>query len=77
MKLKSARPEVFAYGLRNPFRMSIDPVTEDIWVGDVGWEAWEMVYRVKPGGNYGWAIKEGPGDVKRSEERRVGKECEP
>ncbi len=64
VKLKSARPEVFAYGLRNPFRMSIDPVTEDLWVGDVGWEAWEMVYRVKPGGNYGWAIKEGPGDVK-------------
>ena len=64
VKLKSARPEVFAYGLRNPFRMSIDPVTEDIWVGDVGWEAWEMVYRIRSAGNYGWAIKEGPGDVK-------------
>lgn len=64
VKLKSARPEVFAYGFRNPFRMSIDPVTDDLWVGDVGWEAWEMVYRVKSGGNYGWAIKEGPGDVK-------------
>lgn len=64
VKLKNARPEVYAYGLRNPFRMSIDPVTEDLWVGDVGWEAWEMVYRVKSGGNYGWAIKEGPGDVR-------------
>ena len=64
VKLKSARPEVYAYGFRNPFRMSIDPVTEDLWVGDVGWEAWEMVYRVKSAGNYGWAIKEGPGDVK-------------
>ncbi len=64
VKLKNARPEVFAYGFRNPFRMSIDPITEDLWVGDVGWEAWEMVYRVKSGGNYGWAIKEGPGDVK-------------
>ncbi len=64
VKLKSARPEVYAFGLRNPFRMSIDPVTEDLWVGDVGWEAWEMIYRVKSGGNYGWAVKEGPGDVK-------------
>ena len=64
VKLENARPEVYAYGFRNPFRMSIDPETEDLWVGDVGWEAWEMVYRVKSGGNYGWAIKEGPGDVK-------------
>lgn len=59
-----ARPEVYAYGLRNPFRMSFDAPTGDLWVGDVGWEAWEMVYRVQAGGNYGWAIKEGPGDVK-------------
>jgi len=62
--LPGAAPEVYAYGLRNPFRMSFDSVTGDLWVGDVGWEAWEMVYRVKSGGNYGWAIKEGPGDVK-------------
>ena len=62
--LPGARPEVYAYGLRNPFRMSFDPPTGDLWVGDVGWEAWEMVYRVVSGGNYGWAIKEGPGDVK-------------
>ena len=59
-----ARAEVYAYGLRNPFRMSFDRPTGDLWVGDVGWEAWEMVYRVRPGGNYGWAIKEGPGNVK-------------
>ena len=62
--LPEARPEVYAYGLRNPFRMSYDSPTGDLWVGDVGWEAWEMVYRVVSGGNYGWAIKEGPGDVK-------------
>jgi putative heme-binding domain-containing protein len=62
--LEGARGEVYAYGLRNPFRMSFDPPTGDLWVGDVGWEAWEMVYRVRSGGNYGWAIKEGPGDVK-------------
>ncbi len=64
VNVSGARAEVFAYGLRNPFRMSFDPPTGDLWVGDVGWEAWEMVYRIKSGGNYGWAIKEGPGDVK-------------
>ncbi|XZE53210.1 PQQ-dependent sugar dehydrogenase [Planctomycetaceae bacterium SH139] len=60
----TARPEIYAYGFRNPWRMSFDDKTGDLWVGDVGWEAWEMVYRVRPGGNYGWPIKEGPGDVR-------------
>ncbi|MCA9125911.1 MAG: PQQ-dependent sugar dehydrogenase [Planctomycetales bacterium] len=64
VSMPNARPEVYAYGFRNPFRMSFDHETGDLWVGDVGWEAWEMVYRVRSGGNYGWAIKEGPGDVK-------------
>ncbi len=44
--------------------MSFDDVTGDLWVGDVGWEMYEMVYRVRSGGNYGWSIKEGPGDVR-------------
>ena len=34
-----------------------------LWVGDVGWELYEMVYNVKPGGNYGWSIVEGPHTV--------------
>ena len=55
-----ARPEVYAFGLRNPFRMSFDRVTGELFVGDVGFEQWEMIYRVKPGGNYGWSITEGP-----------------
>lgn len=62
--LPGARPEIYAYGFRNPWRMSFDRVSGDLWVGDVGWEAWEMVYRVRPGGNYGWPIKEGPGDAR-------------
>jgi putative heme-binding domain-containing protein len=61
--LPKARGEVFAFGLRNPWRMSFDHETGDLWVGDVGWEAYEMVYRVRSGGNYGWSIKEGPGDA--------------
>lgn len=55
-----ARPEIWAFGFRNPWRMSFDRVTGDLWVGDVGWEEWEMVHRVVRGGNYGWPITEGP-----------------
>ena len=43
--------------------MSIDRTTGDLWVGDVGWELWEMIYKVKRGGNYGWSVMEGPQPV--------------
>jgi putative heme-binding domain-containing protein len=56
--LKGARPEVWAYGFRNPWRMSIDRQTGDLWLGDVGWELWEMVHHVVRGGNYGWSVVE-------------------
>jgi putative heme-binding domain-containing protein len=64
-----ARPEVWAYGFRNPWRMSFDRVTGDLWVGDVGWELWELVHRVERGGNYGWSVVEGPQPV-RPDSRR-------
>jgi putative heme-binding domain-containing protein len=54
-----ARGEVWAYGFRNPWRLSFDAKTGALWVGDVGWELWEMIYRVARGGNYGWSITEG------------------
>ena len=54
-----ARPEVWAYGFRNPWKMDFDGTTGNLWVGDVGWETWEMVYYVSRGGNYGWPIMEG------------------
>jgi putative heme-binding domain-containing protein len=62
--MKGARPEVWAYGFRNPWRMCFDPQTGALFVGDVGWELWEMVYRVEKGGNYGWAATEGPQPIK-------------
>lgn len=54
------RPEIWAFGFRNPWRMSFDRRTGDLWVGDVGWQLWEMIHRVERGGNYGWPIMEGP-----------------
>ena len=56
---EAVRPEIWAYGFRNPWRMSIDQQTGDLWVGDVGWELWELMVRVERGGNYGWSVMEG------------------
>lgn len=61
-----ARPEVWAFGLRNPWRMSFAP-DGALWVGDVGFEQWEMIYRVRAGGNYGWSLTEGPNQRVRTD----------
>ncbi len=54
-----AREEIWAYGFRNPWRFSFDPVTGQPWVGDVGQDLWEMIELVSPGSNHGWSVMEG------------------
>lgn len=56
---KEARPEIWAHGLRNPWRWSFDPKTGDLWAGDVGQNRKEEITRISKGDNLGWNVMEG------------------
>ena len=61
-----ARPEIWSYGLRNPWRVAFDPATGDLYIADVGEQRWEEVdvsasaAGAGRGLNFGWSIMEGP-----------------
>lgn len=59
IELEGARPEVWAYGLRNPWKFGVDSETDNIFVADNGYETWESIHRIQRGGNCGWPIMEG------------------
>lgn len=59
LHIENARGEIWAFGLRNPWRMSADALTGTIWIGSNGQDLWETVHIAQRGANYGWSVYEG------------------
>ncbi|HUQ90823.1 MAG TPA: PQQ-dependent sugar dehydrogenase [Bryobacteraceae bacterium] len=72
LNFAGAMPEIWAFGFRQPWKMSFDRKTGDLWVGEVGQDLWESVYRVQRGGNYGWSVNEGPQTFRQDRPRGPG-----
>ncbi|WP_395747769.1 PQQ-dependent sugar dehydrogenase [Prosthecobacter sp.] len=59
-KQQTVRPEIFALGFRNPWGLSFDARSGQLWLADVGQDQWEEINRVESGANYGWSDRDGP-----------------
>lgn len=59
LHIPGAAPETWAFGMRNPWRMTCDRETGHLWVGNNGQDLWEQVYLITRGANYGWSVTEG------------------
>ncbi len=59
INVADARPEIWAYGFRNPWRMDYDHESNQLWLGQNGQDLWEQVYLIRRGENYGWSVQEG------------------
>lgn len=63
INVKNVRPEIWAFGFRNPWKMSFDE-KKRLWVSDVGWELWETIHLVGKGHNAGWSAMEASQPIK-------------
>jgi Glucose / Sorbosone dehydrogenase len=77
VSVAGARGEIFAYGFRNPQRMSWDPVSNTLIVDDIGLHSWEEVDIVKKGANYGYAEREGNEQLFVPQEGKTGSQLNP